>query len=77
MTAEEEFGVILFNTTTSAIRAEKIVQKEDFDAKLVSTPRQFSSDCGLSLKFEWESLDKILEILKERNIDFASTHKLQ
>ena len=76
MNAEEEFGVILFNTTTSAIRSEKIVQKKGIDAKLVSTPRQFSSDCGLSLKFQWGSLDEILEILKGRNIEFEAHHKL-
>ena len=76
MTAEEDSGVILFNTTTSALRAEKIVNKEGLDAKLISTPRQFSSDCGLSMKFPWELLEKILEILKERKIDFEAYHRL-
>ncbi len=71
-----EFGVILFNTTTSAIRAEKNGQNEGLDVKLVSTPRQFSSDCGLSLKFQWEILDKIIEFLESHNIEYASKHKL-
>ncbi|MCD4656159.1 MAG: DUF3343 domain-containing protein [Planctomycetes bacterium] len=72
----KEFGVILFNTTTSAIRAEKFGQKEGLDVKLVSTPRQFSSDCGLSLKFPWEILDKVIEIIEIRKIEYASKHKL-
>ena len=76
MDDNKEFGVILFNTTTSAIRAEKIGQKEGLDVKLVSTPRQFSSDCGLSLKFPWVILDKIIEILETRKIEYASKHKL-
>ena len=76
MTNTKEFGVILFNTTTSAIRAEKNGQKEGLDVKLVSTPRQFSSDCGLSLKFSWEILDQIIEFLEKNKIEYASKHKL-
>jgi len=45
------FGVVLFHTTTSAIRAEKILMKAGLVVKLVPTPRELSSDCGISLRF--------------------------
>jgi|LSQX01.3.fsa_nt_gb hypothetical protein len=45
------FGVVLFPTTTSAIRAEKILIKAGLAVKLVPTPRELSSDCGISLRF--------------------------
>lgn len=45
------FGVVLFHTTTSAIRAERILMKAGLVVKLVPTPRELSSDCGISLRF--------------------------
>jgi len=45
-------GVVLFHTTTSALRAEKILQKAGLSVKLIPTPRELSSDCGIALRFE-------------------------
>lgn len=45
-------GVVLFHTTTSALRAEKILQKAGLLVKLIPTPRELSSDCGMALRFE-------------------------
>jgi N-acyl-L-homoserine lactone synthetase len=45
-------GVVLFHTTTSALRAEKILQKAGVSVKLIPTPRELSSDCGIALRFE-------------------------
>ncbi|MBN2115661.1 MAG: DUF3343 domain-containing protein [Anaerolineales bacterium] len=45
-------GVVLFHTTSSALRAEKILQKAGLDVKLIPTPRELSSDCGIALRFE-------------------------
>lgn len=45
-------GVVLFHTTTSALRAEKILQKAGLTVKLIPTPRELSSDCGIALRFE-------------------------
>ncbi len=45
-------GVVLFHTTSSALRAEKILQKAGLTVKLVPTPRELSSDCGVALRFE-------------------------
>lgn len=46
-------GVVLFHTTTSALRAEKILQKAGLKVKLIPTPRELSSDCGIALRFEF------------------------
>jgi hypothetical protein len=52
-------GVILFHTTSSALRAEKILQKEGLTVKLIPTPRELSSDCGIALHFEWTDREQI------------------
>lgn len=57
-------GVVLFHTTTSALRAEKILQKAGLSVKLIPTPRELSSDCGIALRFElldWERVEKELD----------------
>ena len=46
-----EFGVILFHTTSAALRAEKVLQRSGLTVKLIPTPREFSSDCGMALRF--------------------------
>jgi hypothetical protein len=52
-------GVVLFHTTSSALRAEKILQKEGLTIKLIPTPRELSSDCGIALRFEWNDREQI------------------
>jgi hypothetical protein len=70
------YGVILFHTTSSVLRAEKRLMKEGFAIRLVPTPRQFSSDCGIALRFEWNDLERITSMLGEENVEFDAIHFL-
>lgn len=71
-----EFGVILFHTTSSAIRAEKVALKAAFDCKLIPTPRELSSDCGVALKFKWSDADGIKSYLKKAGVEYSFVHQL-
>jgi hypothetical protein len=42
--------VFLFHTSTAALRAEKLLKRAGLVVKLVPTPRQLSSDCGIALE---------------------------
>jgi hypothetical protein len=64
------YGVILFHTTSSVLRAEKQLIREGFATKLIPTPRQFSSDCGIALRFDWNDHERITSTLGEGNIEF-------
>ena len=70
------YGVILFHTTSSAIRAEKVAQKAGYDCKLVPTPRELSSDCGIALRFTWGDADGIKGCLEEVRVEVNSVYKL-
>ena len=48
------YGVVLFHTTSAALRSEKVLQRAGLTVKLIPTPRQFSSDCGIALRFDQE-----------------------
>ncbi|MBA4397721.1 MAG: hypothetical protein C0394_10135 [Syntrophus sp. (in: bacteria)] len=51
MTPEDPFGIVLFESVSHALRAEKIIKAENIPCKLIPVPRQFSSDCGVCLRF--------------------------
>lgn len=56
-------GVVLFHTTTSALRAEKALKKAGLTVKLIPTPRELSSDCGIALRFELPDRAEVKERL--------------
>lgn len=71
-----EYGVVLFYTTSAVMRAEKLLAKEGYAVKLVPTPRQFSSDCGIALRFAWAEHGQIEAILKAAGAEFDTIRRL-
>ena len=71
-----EFGVLLFHTTSSALRAEKVLQRAGLTVKLIPTPREFSSDCGIALRFDWSWRDRITTLLEEARVEIDALHFL-
>jgi hypothetical protein len=68
----KKFGVILFHTNSAAFRAEKTLTKGGFAANLIPTPREFSSDCGIALRFEWDHATRVRELLNFSSVEFSS-----
>jgi len=68
-------GVVLFHTTTSALRAEKILQKAGLTVKLIPTPRELSSDCGMALRFELSDRADVEQRLASAGVEFE-LHRL-
>ena len=71
-----EYGVVLFYTTSSAIRAEKLLAKEGYAIKLVPTPRQFSSDCDIALRFDWHQHEQVRSVLDKAHVEIDAIHHL-
>ena len=55
----DEYGVILFPTSSAAMQAEAVLMKAGLKVKLIPTPRELSSDCGLSLRFDWKFIQEV------------------
>ncbi len=70
------YGVVLFHTTASAMQAERLLMKAGLKGKLVPTPRQFSSDCGIALRFDWEQREQVESSLKSGKVDIAAIRQL-
>ena len=71
-----DLGVILFYTTAAVMRAEKLLIRNSVAVKLIPPPRQFSSDCGIALQFNWTDNEKISRILAEAAVEIDSVHRL-
>lgn len=72
-----EFGVVLFHTTSAAMRAEKVLSEAGLKVKLIPTPREFSSDCGISLRFHWSAVEEVTELLTQARVEIADTQPLE
>jgi hypothetical protein len=71
-----EYGVVLFESTTAALKAEKDAVRAELKIKLIPTPRHLSSDCGFCLRFEWGDLEKVEGLLRSKELKFERIEKL-
>ncbi len=71
-----EYGIVLFHTTSSVMRAEKLLIKAGYSVKLIPTPRQFSSDCGIALRFDWSQHEQVKSVLDMPHVEIDAIHRL-
>jgi len=66
----KEYFVVLFYSTSLAIRGEKIARKAGLNVKLIPTPRHLSSDCGTALRFEEKDRNELIGAFKEADLEY-------
>ncbi len=71
------YGVVLFHTNSAALRAEKVLQRAGLAVKLIPTPREFSSDCGIALRFEWQDAARVQQLLDEARVERAGIEPMR
>jgi hypothetical protein len=77
VTDKPTYGVVLFYSTSAAIRAEKLTQGAGLKVKLIPVPRQLSSDCGISLRFEWDQADAVRAVLEAKGMETQGIHRIE
>lgn len=70
------FGVVIVATTSAALKTEKLLRGAGIREQLVPTPREFSSDCGLSVRFIWAQREEVSHLLTENQVDIIGIHPL-
>ena len=65
-----EYSVVLYYSTAHALRAEKVLQRADYQNKMIPTPRKLSSDCGMALRFDRTDEDRVAAVLEENKVPF-------
>jgi uncharacterized SAM-binding protein YcdF (DUF218 family) len=71
-----EHSVVLFHSTVHAIRAEKVLTRAGIKIKLIPTPRQLSSDCGMALRFDRLEAERVSATLAESKVPTNGIHAL-
>jgi hypothetical protein len=71
------YGVVLLHSTSAAIRAEKLTKGAGLKVKLIPVPRQLSSDCGISLRFEWDRADEVRSVLETKGVEIQGIHQIE
>ena len=61
-----EYGVALCNTASDAMKAEKLLNEFGIEVTPIPVPREFSSDCGIALRFLWEQRTSVEEVLESK-----------
>lgn len=70
-------GVIIVATTSSALKAEKVLRAAGFREQLIPTPREYSSDCGLALRFNWHQRVEIQAALTAADVEVLGVYQLE
>ncbi len=73
---KDNYSVVIFFSTSAAIRAESLTEKANLKIKLIPVPRHLSSDCGICLRFNNEDKQKIEGILQDNKIEYENIYEI-
>jgi hypothetical protein len=63
MEKKETFGIVLVESVSHALHAEKMLIRADIPCKLIPVPRHLSSDCGVCLRVRRSDKECIENVL--------------
>lgn len=67
-----EYSVILVDSTSHALRIEKLLLNQKFVCKLIPVPRHLSSDCGVCVRIKKNDIPGIKTLLEENKAGYQS-----
>jgi len=70
----QEIGVVTFFSSHHAMQAEKVLQNAEFEVKLIPGPKEISPNCGVALQFDYQSKEKIEDVLQNKNVKYEAVH---
>jgi len=73
---KEEYGIITFESTHHAIKAENDLKKENIQTKTIPTPRDITLSCGIAIRVSYDDIEKIIMLVKEEKIMVNQIHLL-
>ncbi|MCK4413887.1 MAG: DUF3343 domain-containing protein [Candidatus Eisenbacteria sp.] len=70
----EPRAVVLFHTSSHALRAEALLAARGVAAKLIPVPRQLSSDCGVCLRIARADGAVACEVIAGGGVEIVGIH---
>lgn len=71
-----EMYIVSFNSTHHAIRLDKLLEESSVRVTTLPTPREITASCGISIRFLYEDIEKVKNILTENNIEYKGIYKI-
>ena len=65
MTQQEPFGIAAFRSRQQVMRFDSALRRAGLRSEIISTPRDVSLGCGLSVQFDLRDADKVLEAYRQ------------
>ncbi|MBI5696633.1 MAG: DUF3343 domain-containing protein [Nitrospirae bacterium] len=66
----DDFKIIVFKTTYLTFKAERALKKAGIAYKIVTKPRDISSDCGLAVRVDAADLEVVTALMNDGGIEF-------
>ena len=67
-------GVVTFEGTIGALRAEKRMKREGIECRLVPTPRELSSTCALALAFDRDDRAAVAAAIDRHGLRYEAVY---
>jgi len=71
------YSVFVFSSTSTALKAEKVMNQLEKQFIIIPTPREISASCGLTMKVNPSFTDECCRILQEKNVSFAGAYRIE
>ncbi|MBN1426268.1 DUF3343 domain-containing protein [Candidatus Fermentibacteria bacterium] len=65
----DAYAVILVNSTSHAVRIEKLLAQRGIACKMIPVPRSISSDCGACVRIRARESEAARQVIKEAAVE--------
>lgn len=69
--------VVVFEATSHALRAERVLKKANLKVYAIPTPRHLSSNCGIAFRFSGDLRFLVEKSLREAGCPFEGIYPLE
>ena len=73
----QQYSVILVWSSSHAIRVEHVLNQAGIACKLIPTPRQWTSDCGMSVRVKREDVDTARKTMDNAWVEYETIKELE
>ncbi len=70
------FALITFANSHLVLKAEKSLENENMDIKVIPLPSEISAGCGLSIMCDLDKISNNTEILDKNEIQYKKIYKV-
>ena len=70
------YAVILVQSLSYALKAERLLEPVGIPYKLIPVPRNLSSQCGICVRILRDDRDRVLQILNDAQLEIVGVHEM-